>query len=83
MNELDDGGRFDVLVAPVAAGACRQQHQKGAQPLAAGIDDVVGDLVDQGDLAVQTMFDDPVDGLRNQAVTKSRICSSVMKRSAE
>ncbi len=47
----------------MAAGAGRQQHQKGAQALAAGIDDVGGDLVDQRHLAVQTLFDDPVDGL--------------------
>ncbi len=48
----------------MAAGAGRQQHQKGAQALAAGIDNVGGDLVDQRYLAVQTLFDDPVDGLK-------------------
>ena len=51
-------------IAAVAAGACGQKHQKGAQALAAGIDDVVGDPIDQGDVAVQTMLDDPVDGLK-------------------
>ena len=64
VNELDDGRRLDVLFAAVSAGARGQQHQKGAQALAAGINDVGGYLIDEGDLAVQTMFDDPVDGLK-------------------
>ncbi len=64
VNELDDGCRLDVLFAPVSAGARRQQHQKRAQALASGIDDVGGHLVDQAHLAVQTPLDDPVDGLK-------------------
>jgi hypothetical protein len=69
MDEFDDCGRLDVLVPLMSAGPARQKHQKGAQPLASGIYDVAGHLIDQGDLAVETMFDDPVDGLeigRNQ-----------------
>ena len=48
----------------MAAGARRQKHQKGAQALAAGVDNVGGYLIDQRYLAVQTLFDDPVHGLK-------------------
>ena len=40
VNELDDGGGVDVLLALMSAGARREQHQKGAQALPAGINDV-------------------------------------------
>ena len=40
------------LLAGAAAGARGEQHQQRPQPLAAGMNDVVGDLVDEGDLAV-------------------------------
>ncbi len=63
MDELDDGGRIDMLFALVPAGASRQKHQKRTQTLAAGVDDIGGHLVDERDLAVQTKLDDPVDGL--------------------
>jgi hypothetical protein len=48
----------------VPASPRRKKHQKGAQALAAGIDNVGGDLVDQCYLAVQSLFDDLVDGLK-------------------
>ena len=64
VNELYDGGRIDMLFAPVSACACGQQHQQRAQTLAAGVDDVGGHLVDESHLAVQTTFDDLVDGLK-------------------
>jgi len=64
MDELDDGGGVDMPIAGMAAGARRQKHQKGAKALAAGVYDVSGNLVDQRHLAVQTLFDDPVDSLK-------------------
>ena len=64
MNELNEGRRVDVLFALMSAGPRREKHEKGAQALAARINDVVGDPVDQGNGAVETMFDDPVDGLK-------------------
>jgi hypothetical protein len=48
----------------VPAGAGRQKHQKGPQALAAGVNNVGGDLVDQCNGAVQTLFDDPVNGVK-------------------
>jgi hypothetical protein len=63
VNELDDGGGIDVPLAGVAAGTRRKKHQKGAKALAPGIYDVTGYLVDQRYLAMQTLFDHPVDGL--------------------
>ena len=63
MDELDDGGGIDMPFAGMSAGAGGQKHQKGAQALATRIYNVGGYLVDQRYLAVQTLFDDPVDGL--------------------
>ena len=63
MDELDNGGRIDVLLARMPAGPSREQHQQRAQALAARIDDVSSDLVDQSYFAVQSLFDDPIDGL--------------------
>jgi len=48
----------------MAAGARGQQHEERAQALPAGINYVIGNPVDEGNLAIQTMFDDPVDGLK-------------------
>ena len=64
MDELDDGGGVDVLLILVAAGAGGQQHQQRPQTLAAGVNDVGGDLVDQRHRAVQPTLDDPIDGLK-------------------
>jgi hypothetical protein len=46
------------------AGPGREQHQQGAQALATRIDDVGSDLVNQSHFAVQTLFDDPINGLK-------------------
>ena len=64
MNELDKSRSLYVLLTLMPAGARRQEDQQGAQALAARIDDVICDPVDEGNLAVQSMFDDPVDGLK-------------------
>jgi hypothetical protein len=64
MDELDDGGCVDVTVAGMAAGAGCQKHQKGAQALAASVYYISSYLVNQRYLAVQTLFDDPIDGLK-------------------
>ena len=64
MDELDDGGGLDLPPRRMATGARRQKHQKGAQAFAAGIYNVGRHLVDQRDLAVQTLLDDLVDGLK-------------------
>ena len=62
VDELDDRGGGDVvLAAPGAAGARREQHGQRPQPLAAVVDDVVGDLIDQSDVAAQPAHDHPVD----------------------
>ena len=64
MNELDEGRGVYVLFALMSAGARGEEHEERAQALSTGINDVVGDPIDEGNLAVQTMFDDPVDGLK-------------------
>ena len=64
MNELNEGRGIDVLCILMSAGTRREQDEEGAQALPARINDVVGDPVDEGNLAVQSMFDDPVDGLK-------------------
>ena len=50
-----------VIGAAIAQGVGRQQHQGGAQTLAAAVDDVFGNLVYQGDLGVQARADNPVN----------------------
>ncbi len=62
MNELDEGGRLDVGLALLAAGAPCQHHEQGAQALAAAGNDVLGNLVYQRDGAFQACANDPVDG---------------------
>ena len=64
MNELDEGRGVYVLLALLSARARRKEHEERAQAFAAGINNVVGDPVDEGNLAVQAMFDDPIDGLK-------------------
>ena len=64
MNELDESRGVDVLLALMSAGARGQKHEERAQALSARINDVVGDPIDEGNLAIKTMFDDPVDGLK-------------------
>ena len=63
MNELDEGRGVYVFLALMSAGARGEKHEQGPQALSARIDDVVGNPIDEGNLAVKTMFDDPVDGL--------------------
>jgi hypothetical protein len=45
----------------VAAGPGREQHQQGAQALAAAVDDVVAQLVDERHGGLQTLPDTVVD----------------------
>ena len=49
MDEFDDGRQLVVSPPAVAVGVGREQQQRGPDPLAAGADDVLGDLVDQSD----------------------------------
>jgi hypothetical protein len=50
VDELDDCGEDVVRVAGIAERARRQDRQKRTQALAAGGDDVFGNLVDQDDV---------------------------------
>src|SRR4029450_10886924 len=50
VDHLDDGGERVVRAARVAAGPRGEDHERGAQPLAAAADDVFGDLPDQHDV---------------------------------
>jgi hypothetical protein len=53
VDELDDcRGRY-MLLTRMSAGPGRQHHAQRAQALAAAADDVLGDLVDQHDVAGQ------------------------------
>ncbi len=61
VNEFDDGGQVDVAPALITAGRSRQQHDHGPDTLAAAIDDVVAELVDQSDIGVQGAADQGVD----------------------
>ena len=61
VDELDAGGEGKLPRAAIAAQAGGQQRQDRPHPLAAGRDDVAGQLRDQADLALHPVEDDPVD----------------------
>ena len=62
MDEFDDRGELVVRASRIVEAACRQQHQRRAQPLAATIDDVFRDLADQHHVGIQAFADDLIDG---------------------
>ena len=62
MDEFDESRRLDMRVRPVPAGAPGQHDQQRPQPLAAPGDDVLGDLVDERDGALQARADHLVHG---------------------
>ena len=65
MDELDAGGELDVRASPrVAAQPRRRQRQQRPQPLAAGGDDMRGELRDQRHRAVHPGDDGAVAGLQ-------------------
>ena len=61
VDELDAGGERQLARAAIAAQARGQQGQDRPHPLAAGGDDVAGQLGDQADLALHPVEDDLVD----------------------
>ena len=52
------------ILALVAAGTGCQHHAQRAQPLAARTDDVLGNLIDQHDIAGQPLHNGLVDALQ-------------------
>ena len=60
VNELDAGGETDMALSAVAAEPRGRQRQHRPQPLAAGGDDVTGQLRDQGHRAMHAIDDRPV-----------------------
>ncbi len=63
VNELDDRGQLDMVSAAIAACAGCQQVNQRSQSLAASIDDVFGDLVDQQHIRAQSLADQIVRGM--------------------
>ncbi|MCY1460590.1 hypothetical protein D9M71_781610 [compost metagenome] len=61
VQELDDRSQQAQVVVGIAQGLAGEQHQQGAQPFAAGGDDVISDLFHQGDAGSELATDDPVD----------------------
>ncbi|MNN27618.1 hypothetical protein D3C81_1411590 [compost metagenome] len=89
MQELDDRGQQAQVIVGMAQGLAGEQHQQGAQPLAAGGDDVISDLFHQGDAGRELATDDPIDGgeiVRHHAIESlglhQRQCSSWIARHA-
>ena len=64
MHELDGGGERVVTIALVAAELCRRERENGPQALAAGRDDVSGQLRDQRDRALHVIQNQRVDALK-------------------
>ena len=63
MDEFDDGSELMVVRGAHAPGVCHQQDEHWPDALAAGADDVIGDLVDERDVGLQLAADDGIDGL--------------------
>ena len=61
MDELDRRRQLEALASCKAERAGEQQHEQRSDALAAGADDVVGDLVDQRDLGREPALDDGID----------------------
>jgi len=78
VDELDDGCGRDVLAPLVAAGPGGQDDAQGPQALAAAADDVLGDLVDQDDVAGQRSTMVWSTSCRS-SVTSARISSSCIR----
>ena len=60
MDELDRGREADMLVTVVTAQACAGQGQERPEPLAAGGDEMAGQLGDQRDVGLHMIDDDLV-----------------------
>ena len=62
VDEFDYRGEFVMGASLIIEAAGRQQHQRRAQPLAAAVDDVFGDLADEHHVGIQALADDMIDG---------------------
>jgi hypothetical protein len=61
VDEFDESGGFDMGMAVVSAGTAGEYDQQGAEAFATAGDDVLGDLVDERDGALQARADDLID----------------------
>ena len=61
MDEFDNGGEIDVFVTTIGKYPGAQQYQRGPQPLAATVHNVMAALIDQGDIGVQALLDQFID----------------------
>ena len=57
MDELDDGGERNMLVAGIAQGARRKGDQQRPQAFTAAVDDVRPELVNEGDVGIEPPVD--------------------------
>jgi hypothetical protein len=62
VNEFNERGRFDDGMSFVSTGSADQDDQQWAQSLAAACDDVIRDLIHQGNGTLETCTDHAVDG---------------------
>jgi hypothetical protein len=62
MDELDEGRSVDMARPAVTAGPGGEQHDQRPQALAAAGDDVLGDLVHEGNRALHAGADDGIHG---------------------
>jgi hypothetical protein len=64
VDEFNDCGKVNVTLSAVSAGARGEQYAEWTQTLAAAIDDVVPDLVNQDNVGLKSAQDQGVHGLR-------------------
>ncbi len=50
MDEFDNGGQLDMCLALIAKGPGTEQHNQWPQAFAATVDNIMAELVDEGDI---------------------------------
>src|SRR3546814_8697035 len=81
VDELDTGGEAKMALALVAAELGRGQGQHRPQPLAAGGDDVAGELRDQRHGRLHVLHDEAVDRLQVRSEEHTSELQSLMRNS--
>ena len=61
MEVLEDDGERIVVLSLIAREPGGEDHEQGAEPLAAAPDDVTADMGDEGDAGAEVLFDLPFD----------------------
>jgi len=81
MDKFNDSGKIDMPVAPVGKHTGTEQNQSRPKALAATVDDIVAELVDQSDPGMQPFLYKRIDRSISSVIrwrTFSKSCSGFM-----